>query len=264
MFTKLTRGLVLAGACLAGLATAAPAAGQSLDLGAVTVTRTAVQAPIAAHAPVRVLSPGRNEGGATSRARTNNGSGVAVQAPIAANAPVRVLSPGHNGDGTSSRAGAGNGSGAAVQGPIAVNAPIRVLSPGDDGAGVTDPGNGGETPDGTQTEPGPGPSVDMPVTIDLPVRILSPGDDGGTGGGVLPAEDGESGSEGSGSANGGAAGGGALAASAAETACPQQAMSLAGGGTSPFAARSLVLLALLALGLAVLQGSRVPLGRWLR
>ena len=127
-------------------------------------------------------------------------------------------------------------------------------------------GNGGDDPGTGAESPTPGPAVDVPVAIDLPIRIISPGDDEGSGGGELPAEDEDEGSDGPENDGGSGADGGALGDTAGSAACPDlQAMSLGGGGTPAFAAKSLLLLALLALGFAVLQAAgRVPLGRWLR
>ena len=100
--SKITRGLALAGACLAGLAVAAPANAHTLKLGAVGATRASAQAPVAVNAPIRVLSPGQNGHGASSTSQSNGNRSASAQAPIAVNAPIRVLSPGRNGNGASS------------------------------------------------------------------------------------------------------------------------------------------------------------------
>ena len=299
--SKFRHGLVLACACLAGLATAAPAASHTLGLGAAKVTRAAaqapiavnapvrvlspggddgrassgtrangshgsVQAPVAVNAPVRVLSPGGNDGRASSGTRANDGSHGSVQAPIAVNAPVRVLSPGRNGRGASSQTQAQNRSGASVLAPIAINAPVRVLSPGDDEAGATGPGTDGGGSGGAQPST-PGVPGNVPVVVDVPIRILSPGDDGASDRGVLSAEAGSNAESGHGVREGNAEGDNAVAETAEEVGCrAPQALGFAGSpGTSLFGARSLVLLALLALGLAVFRtaGSN-PLGKWLR
>ena len=258
--SKLTRGLALAAACLAGLAVAAPANSQTLDLGAVKLTRAHAQAPIAANAPIRVLSPGRNASSASSRAQAQGGgSTTSVAAPTAVNAPVRVLSPGRNGGGAQSRSGGDRGSEASIEAPVAVNAPVRILSPGDDGPGST--GTGG---DGDDSESSPdGPVVNAPVAVHAPVRVLSPGDDETTGGGEAPAG---AGADGSASGDNPATGGGELGQTAEGAECTEvQAMSAAGGSGTPLVgAGSLLLLALLGTTFVALRAAgRLPLTRWL-
>jgi hypothetical protein len=256
--SKITRGIALAGACLTALAVAAPANSQSLKLGGVSVTRASAQAPIAVNAPVRVLSPGRNGGGASSTAKAEStGAGTSAQAPIAVNAPVRVLSPGRNGGGASSKSETRGNRGASVQAPIAVNAPIRVLSPGDDTARAGGPGDEG---DGGNPSPG-GPTVEAPVDVNAPIRIVSPGNDGGGAGG------GEAGAE-AGSKEtiaGDNSAGGGLGVSVGGAECPEvQTMSAVGVAGRPlFGAASILLLALLGTAFVALRSTgRLPFARW--
>jgi hypothetical protein len=103
-------------------------------LTSIQVIGITAQAPISVYAPVRVLSPGDNDGGATASADTGGGGGGpatqtqngengtaqagvtnvqiaenTAEAPVAATVPVRVLSPG--GDTTGGGPGGGSGGG---------------------------------------------------------------------------------------------------------------------------------------------------------
>ncbi len=99
--SKITRGLAFAGACLAALAAAGPAASQTIDLGGAKMTLGSTRAPVTANVPIRVLSPGQNASAAAGR---SDDSGT-VDAPIHANAPIRILSPGNDGTGSSGEDG---------------------------------------------------------------------------------------------------------------------------------------------------------------
>jgi hypothetical protein len=232
--SKITRGFALAGACLAGLVVAAPANAQSLKLG-VEVSRASAQAPTAVNAPVRVLSPGRNGGGASSTAEAGGGRGASVQAPIAVHAPIRVLSPGDDAPGAGGGADEGDGTEPApaaptVEAPVDVDAPIRILSPGDNGGGTEDDGGG-------------------------------TGDDGGgSGGGEAPAN---AGSEAPTSGDDTAVG--ALGTSTGGVECPVQAMSAAGYAGKPlFGAMSILVLALIGAAVLALRSTgRLPFARWI-
>ena len=141
--SKITRGLAFAGACLAALAAAGPAASQTIDLGGAKMTLGSTRAPVTANVPIRVLSPGQNASAAAGR---SDDSGT-VDAPIHANAPIRILSPGNDGTGSSGEDAGGRPApddGPQVDAPVDVDAPVRILSPGDDAA--PDGGGGGEAP----------------------------------------------------------------------------------------------------------------------
>jgi hypothetical protein len=225
-------------------------------LTSIQVVGITAQAPISVYAPVRVLSPGDNDGGATASADTGGGGG----------GPASQTQNGENG---TAQAGVTNVqiAGNTIQAPIAVNAPVRVLSPGDNDGGATasaDTGGGGGGP-ATQTQNGENGTAqagvtnvqiaentaEAPVAATVPVRVLSPGGDttgggpgGGSGGGGGPGGDGGSGP-----------GGGELGAGARGSASGSVIETLpatAAGGSLPFTGAPVGLLALLGASLLLL------------
>jgi hypothetical protein len=115
-------------------------------LTSIQVVGITAQAPISVYAPVRVLSPGDNEDGATASVDTGEGAGGSA-------------SQTQNGENGTAQAGVTNVqiAGNTVEAPVAATAPVRVLSPGGDTAGPdgAGPGGGGSSP-GDDGASGPG------------------------------------------------------------------------------------------------------------
>ena len=108
-------------------------------LTSIQVVGITAQAPIGLYAPVRVLSPGDDAGGATASADPGGGGdGAAGQSQDGDNGTAQV-------GGTNVQVADNT-----VQAPVAVAAPLTVLSPGDTAAsGVGGaPGDGGGGPGG--------------------------------------------------------------------------------------------------------------------
>jgi hypothetical protein len=236
-------------------------------LTSIQVVGITAQAPIAVYAPVRVLSPGDNGGGATASTDTGGGgSGPASQT--------------QNGENGTAQAGVTNVqiAGNTVQAPIAAYAPVRVLSPGDNGGGATastDTGGGGSGP-ASQTQNGENGTAQAgvtnaqvadnaaqaPVAVTAPVRVLSPGGETGPGNGGGP---GGGGPGGGGPGGGGPGGGGtgpggeelgAGARGATAGSVVEVLAATASGGSLPFTGAPVGVLALLGAGLLLL-GSRL-------
>jgi hypothetical protein len=202
------QGLAALAASVAGLALAGPASAQLLAnqsqsgsngvlqavVTNVQVTANTVQAPVAVHAPVRVLSPGNDTGASADSEATGGGSGgggSASQTQSGSNGASQI--------GVTNVQVAGN----TVQAPVAVVGPIRILSPGEDrgtaGAAASTGGSAGSADQSQKGENGAlqalltslqvaGTSVQTPIAVYAPVRVLSPGANSGeanasTGGG---------------------------------------------------------------------------------
>jgi hypothetical protein len=225
-------------------------------LTSIQVVGITAQAPISMYAPVRVLSPGDDDGAATASADTGGGGG----------GPATQTQNGENGTAQAAVTNvqvAGN----TVQAPIAAYAPVRLLSPGDNEGGATAPadtGGGGGGP-ATQTQNGENGTAqagvtnvqiaentaEAPVAVTAPVRVLSPGGDttspgGGSGGGGPGSGGSESGGDELGAGTRGSAPGSAIETLAATAA----------GGSLPFTGAPVGLLALLGGGLLLL-GARL-------
>jgi hypothetical protein len=109
-------------------------------LSSIQVAGTTVQTPIAVYAPIRVLSPGDNAGGATASADMGGGGTVSADQT-------------QNGENGALQVGVTNGqaAGNTAEAPVGITAPVRVLSPGD-----TTGSGGGSSPGGGSSGTGGG------------------------------------------------------------------------------------------------------------